>query len=282
MTSHPSSRLRVIHSSDWHLGHTLNQWSRDSEHEVFLGWLLEQLVDTRADALLVSGDIFDGMSPTLAVLTRWYRFLVELRQRAPALTVVAIGGNHDSGVRLEMTDPLHGAIGAHIIGALSEEDLASLASDEASPSSRLLIPLRRADGAVAAQVCAVPFLHPRDLSWAARAAAQGQEAPQDPRGELVRGLRWIYQRGLRQALSPGSGVARIALGHMYMVNSTASEQSERRLFVGHQEGVPVEVFDGDWSYVALGHLHRPQTVGGREHIRYCGSPLPPVTPEFTV
>ncbi|MEZ4468455.1 MAG: exonuclease subunit SbcD [bacterium] len=147
--------MRLIHTSDWHLGHTLREQSRSDEHEAFLAWLLDQLEGV--DALLIAGDVFDSANPTSSAQRRFFRFIAEARRRRPALDVVVIGGNHDSAARLDAPRPLFDHAGVRMVGGLPRRPDRSLDLD------RLGVPLHGPDGRVAAWVAAIPFLRPSDL-----------------------------------------------------------------------------------------------------------------------
>ncbi|HYQ37631.1 MAG TPA: exonuclease subunit SbcD, partial [Pseudomonas sp.] len=108
--------MRLIHTSDWHLGQTLHGQDRDFEHAAFLAWLLDTLVAQRADALLIAGDVFDTVNPPLKAQERLYDFIVEAHRRLPQLDIVMIAGNHDSGGRIELPAPLMRRLNAHALG----------------------------------------------------------------------------------------------------------------------------------------------------------------------
>jgi exonuclease SbcD len=247
--------LRILHTSDWHLGHTLHDLPRTEEHAAFLAWLLGALDEHAVDALLVAGDVFDTANPSAEAQAQFHRFLVAAKARRPSLDIVVIGGNHDSAARLDATAPILDELGVHVVGGLPSNDEASRA--------RLVVPLRDAEGAVAAWAIAVPFLRPADLPYI------------DEGDALVEGVRTVYGSALELARTKRSqGQALVAMGHCYMTGSSLSELSERRILGGNQHALPVDVFPHDLAYVALGHLHLAQRVGGRENVRYAGSPIP--------
>ena len=93
--------MRLLHTSDWHLGHTLHEAPREEEHAAFLAWLVATIGERDVDALLVTGDVFDSSNPPASAQRSWYRFLVAAGQCRPGLQVVAIAGNHDSAARLD-------------------------------------------------------------------------------------------------------------------------------------------------------------------------------------
>ena len=137
--------MKVIHTSDWHLGRTLCGRKRHQEHEAFLRWLVNQIVELKADAVLIAGDIFDNGSPDNIAQGLYYRFLFDVAH-TPCRHVVVIGGNHDSPLFLEAPRELLRMLNVHIVGQISDRF-----EDE-------VIPLKNSDGEIAAVVCAVPFL----------------------------------------------------------------------------------------------------------------------------
>ncbi len=250
--------MRLIHTSDWHLGHTLHDLSRRAEHLAFFDWLLDRLESLAADALLVAGDVFDTANPSAEAQADFYEFLARARARLPKLDLVVIGGNHDSASRLDAPEPVLRAHGVKVVGGLPRRSDGSLDAD------RLLCPLTDAAGKVAAQVIAVPFLRPADLPTV-------PEAEGDP---LVEGVRRLYAEAVAAAEKRRApGQALIAMGHLYLVGTQLSERSERKILGGNQHALPHDLFPESLSYVALGHLHLPQKVG-RDSIRYSGSPIP--------
>ena len=93
--------MRILHTSDWHLGHTLHGLPRDHEHAAFLGWLRRVLQAEEIDVLLVSGDVFHTANPSALAVSTWYGFLSRVVRENPALQVVVVAGNHDSPARLQ-------------------------------------------------------------------------------------------------------------------------------------------------------------------------------------
>ena len=176
MQTSPLTGLRVFHTSDWHLGHSLHGLPRDYEHNSFLDWLLDTLENRQADALLIAGDLFDSANPSAAAQAMLYRFLVAAGQRLPGLQIVAIGGNHDSAARLEAPSPILDALNVHVVGSLRR------CSDGSLDPQRLLVPLESKDGSTAAWCAAVPFLRPSDL----------RGDPQEDEDPLIAGVQNLY------------------------------------------------------------------------------------------
>lgn len=251
--------MRLLHTADWHLGHTLHQQSRHEEHALFLAWLAETIAAESVDALLIAGDVFESANPPTQALRLYYETLMALRQAHPDLDIVVIGGNHDSAARLDAPGPLWERLGVRVVGGLPR------ASDGTLATERMVLPLHRADGAVGAWVLAVPFLRPADLPRL--------DLPEDA-DPMIAGVEAVYDlviEAARRLKQPDQAL--IAMGHCYMADTRLSENSERKVLGGNQHALTHRMFPDDLAYVALGHLHFAQTVHA-EHIRYSGSPIP--------
>lgn len=261
--------MRILHTSDWHLGQTLHQYERGYEHARFLDWLLDQLEAERVDALLIAGDIFDNTNPSAASQQQLYRFLQKAKARVPQLSIVMTAGNHDSPGRIEAPGPLLSLFDASAIGAVGSFGRPAEQLDLAAQLDRLIVPLKDATGQVAAWCIALPFLRPADLPRVEKVAAD------DDGDAYLAGMAELHRRAWQLASekrAPGQAV--IAMGHCHLRGGQVSEESERKLVVGGSEILPAALFDPGIAYVALGHLHLAQRVGGDETRRYCGSPLP--------
>jgi exonuclease SbcD len=240
--------MRLLHTSDWHLGHTLRgEVAREYEHAAFLNWLLEACVREAADALVITGDVFDSATPPASAERMWFEFLAAARRARPAMDIVAIAGNHDSPARLGAASSVLRELGVHVVGGLPRRD------DGALDLDRILLPVAGGRGLIAA----VPFLRPVDV------ASDMAEPLTAIYGEVVEAAR--ARRRVDQAL--------IVTGHLYVAGADTQYLSERRVSIGGQESAPLRLFPDDIDYVALGHIHRPQRIG-RASIRYAGAPIP--------
>ncbi len=223
------SPMRILHTADWHLGHSLHELDRTYEHKCFLDWLSNTLVERAVDVLLICGDVFDGANPPASAEAAWYSFLAEARRRMPRLDIIVIGGNHDSAARLEAATDLLFALKIHVVGRLHRNVDGTLDVD------RLLVPVGGQDGHQAI-VAAVPYLRPSD-----RVPAQKHlSADVDP---FVEGVRSVYDTVLTEARRrTPSGQPVIAMGHCFMVGTDVSRLSERRILGGHQHALPANIF----------------------------------------
>ncbi len=251
----PTRSFRVLHTADWHLGKMLGEHSREEEHQRFLSFLLDQIRQLSVDALIIAGDVFDSANPAQSAAAQYYNFLSAL-YRQGGCSVVIVAGNHDSPGNLEAPRQVLKALGAHVLGTLPAS-LVDLVLALPSPESPQVV------------VAAVPFLRDRDL----RLGQSGQSASEIQR-ELVRGISRRYKEAA-EAADPWAkkGSAILATGHLTVVGCSTCE-SEREIHVGGLGAVGCDCFPDIFSYVALGHLHRPQCGGRRETIRYSGSPIP--------
>lgn len=282
--------MRILHTADWHLGHHLRDHARVAEHAYFLNWLVATAVERRVDAVLISGDVFDGANPPPAAWRMWFEFLGQLKRALPDVQVVVIAGNHDSAQRMEAPGELLSAFDVRVVGQLQRDRDGRLLTEN------VIVPLRNGRGEVAAQCVCIPFLRASDvMGLAARvdvsggASADGDfvlpRPASDGDGEdavdpLIAGMRTLHEELFRQARAeqqPGQAI--VAMAHGYLVGGALSELSERKVLGGNQHALPIDLFPEDCRYVALGHLHRPQPLGGTEHVRYSGSPIPLSMPE---
>lgn len=244
--------MRILHTSDWHLGQNFYTKSRAPEHAAFLNWLTEMVEQHQVDAVIVAGDIFDTGSPPSYARELYYRFVVQLQ--ATGCTLVVLGGNHDSVATLNESRELLGYLNTWVIAS---------ASDTEAP---ILLPLR--NGEPGAVLCPVPFLRPRDIQ-----VSQSGQSGQQKQQELVGAIHHYYQQGYEAAceLRGNRKLPIIATGHLTTVGASKSD-AVREIYIGTLDAFPASAFPPA-DYIALGHIHRPQKVTSSEHIRYCGSPI---------
>ncbi|MEG2113227.1 MAG: exonuclease subunit SbcD [Hafnia sp.] len=249
--------MRLIHTSDWHLGQHFYTKSRSAEHQAFLSWLIKQASEHQVDAIIVAGDVFDTGSPPSYARELYNRFVVELQTTGCQLVV--LGGNHDSVATLNESRDL--------LACLNTQVIASSAGD----LQHQVLPLKQRDGSVGAILCAVPYLRPRDIqtSMAGQSAAEKQNALQQAIAEHYQSL---YDLAAAQRDAFGGNLPIVATGHLTTIGASTSD-SVRDIYIGSLDAFPASAFPPA-DYIALGHIHRPQRVTSSEHIRYSGSPIP--------
>lgn len=249
--------MRLIHTSDWHLGQYFFTKSRAAEHQAFLRWLIEQIEQQQVDALIVAGDLFDTGSPPSYARELYNRFVVELQRTGCQLVV--LGGNHDSVATLNESRELLSCLNTTVI-----------ANAQSEIEQQILV-LNQRDGQPGAVLCAIPFLRPRDLltSRAGESGVQKQQALQEA---IADHYQKLYQAACARRDSLGLPLPIIATGHLTTVDVTTSD-SVRDIYIGTLDAFPAQAFPPA-DYIALGHIHRAQNVAKSEHIRYSGSPIP--------
>ncbi|MNO53253.1 Nuclease SbcCD subunit D [compost metagenome] len=249
--------MRILHTSDWHLGQHFMGKSREAEHRAFCAWLIGQVREHGVDALIIAGDVFDTGAPPSYAREQYNRFIVELRESGAALVV--LGGNHDSVAMLEESRALLEYLDTRVIAAVADD-----------PTQQLLV-LPRRDGSPGALLCAIPFIRPRDV-LGSQAGQSAQDKQQALQLAIQAHYRTLYALAEAKRAELGVHLPIVATGHLTTVGASTSE-SVREIYVGTLEAFPTSAFPAA-DYIALGHIHRPQKVGGLEHIRYCGSPIP--------
>jgi len=233
--------VKLLHTSDWHIGRTFHGADLLAEQEAVLGYLADLVAGEAIDAVLVSGDIYDRAVPSAEAVRVATAALARLRAAGAQLIITP--GNHDSATRLGAFAEFAAAGGLHLratIGGLAEP---VVLADEHGPVA----------------LYGIPYLEPEP-------ARHALGVP-DARGHT--GVLAEAMRRVREDLAARPGTRSVVLAHAFVTGGQASE-SERTIAVGGVEQVPGSVFDGV-DYVALGHLHGPQTLA--EHLRYSGSPL---------
>jgi exonuclease SbcD len=253
--------MKILHTSDWHLGRALYGRKRYAEFEAFLNWLAGYIDAEKIDVLLVAGDVFDSSTPSNTAQEIYYRFLCRVAASSNRHVVVT-AGNHDSPSFLNAPRELLEFLNVHVVGCASD-----------SPADELIV-LAGEDNEPALIVCAVPYLRDRDI----RTAEVG-ESVEDKERKLIEGIRTHYRavceaaRRKRAALK--KPVPIVAMGHLFTAGGrTVDGDGVRELYIGSLAQVGTDLFPEGIDYLALGHLHIPQAVGGSGFIRYSGSPLP--------
>ena len=256
--------LTILHTSDWHLGRRLYGRLRYDEFEAFLSWLQDTISAQQVDVLIVAGDIFDTMTPSNKAQALYYEFLGTV-SKSCCQHVIIVAGNHDSPTFLDAPSNILKFLNVHVIGTACED-----LNDE-------VMVLDDTDGNPHCIIAAVPYLRDRDV----RSSSAG-ESGQTKDANVIAGICAHYDNVADIAKTKQAALAKvhqrhipiIATGHLFAAGGTTTDDDGvRELYVGSLGKVSADMFDDCFDYVALGHLHVPQRVGGRENIRYSGSPI---------
>ncbi|CAB1276214.1 exonuclease subunit SbcD [Candidatus Nitrosacidococcus tergens] len=249
--------MKIIHTSDWHLGQHFMGKSREPEHQAFLAWLLEQIKIHEVNALIIAGDVFDTGTPPSYARKLYNDFIVALQPLSCQLVV--IGGNHDSVATLHESRELLSYLNCLVVGGTErnlKEQVQLLHDREGNPGAIL---------------CAVPYLRPQEL-----VTSQAGESSDDKARTLSQAIAQhyatLYDFACRKRQELGKALPIIGTGHLMVLGGESSE-SVRDIYIGTLAGFPAQFFP-PMDYLALGHLHRGQTAGGQDHFRYSGSPIP--------
>jgi len=256
--------LTILHTSDWHLGRRLYGRMRYEEFEAFLSWLQETISLQKVDILIVAGDIFDTMTPSNRAQALYYEFLGKV-SKSCCQHIVIVAGNHDSPTFLDAPSNVLKFLNVHVIGTACEDlNNEVLVLDDTNGNPHCII-------------AAVPYLRDRDVR-----STQAGESADSKDANVIKGIRAHYDEVASIAKAHQDKLVEvhqrhipiIATGHLFAAGGTTTEDDGvRELYVGSLGKISADMFDESFDYVALGHLHVPQRVGGRESIRYSGSPI---------
>ena len=244
--------MKILHTADWHLGHRLHEQSQFEEQTLFLNWIEKYIIDHNIDVLLISGDIFDTGSPSNQSLEMYYSFLVKLKATT-CNSIVITGGNHDSPGTLNAPKELLGALAIKVVGKATEHIEDEVFEIENNQEKVI--------------IGAVPYLRDGDI----RRAVAGEtfdELTDKYKTALINHYKAVAEQA---ELINTTKAPIIAMGHLFATGGSVSD-SEQNIYVGTLGHIGAEDFPKTFDYIALGHLHRPQIIGGNDKVRYSGSP----------
>jgi exonuclease SbcD len=249
--------MKILHTSDWHLGQSFFTKSRKEEHQGFIDWLLQQVAAEQVDAVIIAGDIFDTGTPPSYAREMYNQFVVDMQQLNCVLVV--LGGNHDSVSTLNESKQILACLNTFVVASTG------IATDE----QVFTIPDKL--GQPGAILCAVPFIRARDVLQSA-AGETGLQKRQALGDAIKQHYQTLYQIAEAKRQNSGLAIPIVATGHLTALGVSQSE-SVRDIYIGTLDGFAADGFPPA-DYIALGHIHKPQIVAKSEHIRYCGSPIP--------
>lgn len=247
--------MKIIHTSDWHLGHILYEHDRTAEHAAFLSQLRDIVAEEKPDALLVSGDIYDRTNPSTSVQKMYYRALLDIHSACPDMAIVVTAGNHDSKAMLELGRELWQMAGVTVVGQVERRDgMIDL--------DRHIIAIRDGNGDAKGYVVAVPHIFDQNYP------VIDENAPKEER-------RRVFFSTLldRVAEMDTDNLPVVMMAHLTIANSNCAGHEQD--VVGGINEVPQEELGGGYDYLALGHIHFPQTLRKDNSVaRYSGAPVP--------
>lgn len=251
--------MKIIATSDWHIGNFFHTVDRLPEHKHFLQWLGATIKDTEADALLVAGDVFDNANPSAAAQQLYYRFLADITERCPTLRIVITAGNHDSAHRLEAPAAILSRHRIEVRGAVhrtwkQEEGGGHWEFD----IDHLIIPLSDKTGTEQAVVIAVPFLR--------------SEVMHD--GSYSAGVNALMRQLTDRARELHPGTPLVMMAHMYAKGADIAARSSEKIVIGGQEEVELGSWDNHPDHLTCGHIHKRQHIWNTSWARYTGSVMP--------
>ncbi|MGA8854166.1 MAG: exonuclease subunit SbcD [Christiangramia sp.] len=246
--------MKILHTADWHIGKKLHKHELSRDFDLFIDWLSGYIKTKEIDLLLISGDIFDLANPSSEARKQYYEALVKLK--ALDCKIIATGGNHDSPAMLDAPKEILKALDMEVIGGLPEtlEDT--------------IIPVYNKTREIELVVAAIPYLRDADLR------SGSSTSTYDDRLQAIReGIKNIFESASEICAEKHPDIPVIAMGHLFTAGSDTSE-SERDIQIGNQAAFNALQFGEYFSYIALGHIHKPQKVSANIPVYYSGSPLP--------
>lgn len=238
--------MKIIHTSDWHIGHVLYNWDRSDEHQYFFDKLTEIVSSEKPDLMIVCGDIFHTSAPSAGAQRMYIENMLRIHTAAPDMETVVIAGNHDSGTRLEVDRILWEKFNIHVIGNIDRT------------ADCLKKHIIRIGHPVKGYVAAVPHCFPQNFP------DMGEDMPREERPAafckaLIEEVSRYNEDGLPVIMAAHSTV-------------TGSNPRKQDIIVGGIDSLKLEELGNGYDYIALGHIHFPQNIGPKA--RYSGSPLP--------
>lgn len=248
--------MKILHTSDWHLGQVLYNYNRSEEQANFFEQLTAIVAQEKPDALVVSGDIYHTSLPTVGNQKMYTDGVLSLHEAHPEMQIVITAGNHDGRSRLEIDSPLWSHFKVSVIGNLQYTEDGRIDYD------RHIVRVTNSAGAVAGYIAAVPFEYPQNFPM------EGDESKEDRQ-------RAFFSRLLaRVGTLNEEGLPVVLMAHLTITGCDVTGHDDGIAGIGGLERTDVGSLGRGYDYLALGHIHRPQNIPGDALTRYCGSPIP--------
>lgn len=251
--------MKIITTSDWHIGNLFHGNDRLPEHKHFLKWLLTQIEEQQPDALLIAGDVFDNANPSANAQSAYYEFLADATHVCPNMQIVITAGNHDSANRLEAPRALLTRHKVEIRGIVHRT---WIQKDESGSwdvdYDDLMVPVTSEDGEKVV-VLAVPYLRSDVVQNASYSA----------------GVNNFLRELIQKARAKYPDTPLVMMAHMYAKGSEiATKDASEKIVIGGQEEVNMEGWEEHPDYLTCGHIHKRQHIWNTDWARYTGSILP--------
>lgn len=246
--------MKILHTSDWHLGHTLYNYDRSLEQKTFLRQLADIVAQEKPDVMVVSGDIYHYSTPSAGTQKMYTEGLLEVHRACPDMAIVVTAGNHDSSSKLEIDSSLWQHFGVNVIGNIER-------TREEVNLEKHIVEVKDAAGNRKGYIVAIPHVYPQNFPLL------DTETPREQRQSC------FFQALLDETEKLNTeGLPVVLMAHLSVEGSDRTGHDEN---IGGIETVKLADLGQGYDYLALGHIHCPQYVkGSNRRARYCGTPLP--------
>lgn len=246
--------MKVLHTSDWHLGHTLYNYDRNSEQQAFLEQLAQIVSEERPDVMVVSGDIYHYSTPSATTQKMYTEGMLKIHAACPEMYIVVTAGNHDSSSKLEVDSSLWQHFHVKVIGSIER-------NQEEVNLGRHIIEIADGAGRKKGYVIAVPHVYPQNFPMLDADTPREERQPR------------FFQALLDETAK--SNTEKLPVVLMAHLSITGSDRTGHDESIGGIETICLQAMGRGYDYLALGHIHCPQDIEGSNHrARYCGTPLP--------
>lgn len=245
--------MKILHTSDWHLGHSLYNYDRTTEQQSFLEQLARIVATEKPDVMVVSGDIYHYSTPSAATQKMYTEGMLHIHRACPEMKMVVTAGNHDSSTKLEIDSSLWQHFGLNVVGSIERT------AEEVNLDKHIIEVKNGAESK--GYIVAVPHVYPQNFPML------DTDTPREERQAR------FFQALLDEVEKKNKGRLPVVLmAHLSIEGSDRSGHDET---IGGIEYVPLSTMGEGYDYLALGHIHCPQDIKGSDHhARYCGTPLP--------
>ena len=243
--------MKILHTSDWHLGQSFYGYERTEEHLCFLNQLCRIIKDENPDALIISGDIYDSVAPSITAQKLYNKMILELRATAPSMKIIITAGNHDSSSRLELNGELWNAFNVQIVGNIER-------NYNVVNYEKHIIEITDSNNNIKGYVIAVPYIYHANYP-----------ATIDDTENRMRSFHQQLINRVRER--NGANRPIIMTGHLAVSGADIKGHETKHTRLVYES---IEELGEGYDYIALGHIHRPQIVSGSKKARYSGSPIP--------